>query len=51
VIGGAMLVAAPPDAGWHHNAGQAMVITGVFCTLLVFIGVWRQDRGRGSGRR
>jgi ubiquinone biosynthesis protein len=51
VVGGAMLVAAPLDAGWHHNAGQVMVIAGVFFTLLVFIGVLRQDRGRGSGRR
>ena len=51
VIGGAMLVAAPTDGGWHHNVGQAMVITGVLGTLLVWIGVLRRDHGRGRGRR
>lgn len=51
VIGGAMMVAAPRDAGWHHNAGQAMVIAGVFGTFLVSISVLRRDHGRGSGRR
>ena len=51
VVGGAMLVLAPQDSGWHHNVGQAMVIAGIGGTLLVWIGVLRQDRGRGSGRR
>ncbi|MFZ2948188.1 MAG: AarF/UbiB family protein [Desulfuromonadaceae bacterium] len=51
VIGGAMLTSAPLDAGWHHIVGQVMVTAGVIGTILVFIGVLRQDRGRGSGRR
>lgn len=50
-IGGAMLTAAPLDAGLHHIAGQVMVTAGVIGTILVFMGVLRQDRGRGSGRR
>ena len=51
VVGGAMLVLAPQDTGWHHSAGQTMVIAGILGTLLVLIGVFRHDRGRGSGRR
>ena len=51
VIGGAMLVLAPLDVGWHHGAGQIMVIAGIISTILVWIGVFRNDRGRGSGRR
>ena len=51
VIGGAMLVAAPQDAGWHHTAGQLMVIAGVFGTIRVSFGLLRRDRGRGRGRR
>ncbi len=51
VIGGAMLVAAPLDSGWHHNAGQAMVIAGIVGTILVWAGALRRDHGRGRGRR
>ncbi len=51
VVGGAMLVLAPRDDGWHHSAGQIMVIAGILGTFLVLIGVFRHDRGRGSGRR
>ena len=51
VVGGAMLVLAPQDAGWHHNVGQVMVVAGICGTILVWVGVFRHDRGRGSGRR
>ena len=51
VIGGAMLVIAPLDSGWHHIAGQIMVVAGTLGTLFVLIGVLRHDRGRGRGRR
>jgi ubiquinone biosynthesis protein len=51
VIGGAMLVAAPPLDSLHHIIGESMVIVGSFGTLLVCIGILRGDRGRGSGRR
>jgi len=51
VVGGAMLVLAPRDIGWHHDIGQAMVVAGIGGTLLVWIGVLRHDRGRGRGRR
>jgi ubiquinone biosynthesis protein len=50
VIGGAMLVTAPLP-GWYHILGEAMVYAGVFGTIIVWIGVVRQDRGRGRGRR
>lgn len=50
VIGGSMLVNAPLS-GWHHYLGEAMVICGVFGTLLVWIGILRHDHGRGRGRR
>jgi len=51
VIGGAMLALAPPLGGWHHILGETMVISGIFGTLLVWIGILRPDRGRGRGRR
>jgi ubiquinone biosynthesis protein len=47
VIGGAMLALAPPLGALHHFLGEAMVIAGVFGTLLVSIGIVRRDRGRG----
>jgi ubiquinone biosynthesis protein len=51
VIGGAMLALAPPQGGWHHVFGEAMVLAGVFGTLAVWISILRRDRGRGRGRR
>ena len=51
VVGGAMLVGAPLDLGWHHNVGQIMVLAGIIGTVIVFIGLFRGDRGRGRGRR
>jgi ubiquinone biosynthesis protein len=50
VIGGSMLVNAP-QLGWHHNLGEAMVIAGICGTLIVWIGAFRHDKGRGQGRR
>ena len=50
VIGGAMLVNAPLP-GWHHFLGETMVYAGILGTLYIGIGVFRHDRGRGSGRR
>lgn len=51
VIGGAMLSLAPSVDAWHHIVGKLMVLAGIFGTLLVWIGILRQDRGRGRGRR
>ncbi|MBI5103265.1 MAG: AarF/ABC1/UbiB kinase family protein [Nitrospirae bacterium] len=45
VIGGAMLVIAP-TGGWHQILGEAMIISGVFGTLVISIGAFRRDRGR-----
>jgi ubiquinone biosynthesis protein len=50
VIGGGMLVLAPLR-GWHHVFGEIMVVAGIFGTILVCIGIFRRDRGRGRGRR
>jgi len=50
VIGGSMLVNAPMP-GWHHILGEAMVYAGILGTAFVWIGAWRQDQGRGRGRR
>jgi len=50
MIGGAMLVIAPLG-GWHHTLGETMVVSGIFGTILVCIGVFRRDSGRGGGRR
>lgn len=50
VIGGAMLVNSPLP-GWHHILGEGMVYAGIVGTILVWFGSWRQDKGRGRGRR
>jgi ubiquinone biosynthesis protein len=46
MVAGALMVAASRDAGWHHNAGEAMVISGIFSTLIISIKAMRRDRGR-----
>jgi len=46
MVAGALLVVAPRDAGWHHNAGEAMIVAGVFSTIMTFIKGLRPDRGR-----
>jgi ubiquinone biosynthesis protein len=51
VVGGAMLALAPPLRAWHHLLGETMVVSGIVGTILVWVGVLRRDRGRGSGRR
>ncbi len=51
MIGGAMLVIAPPVGAWHQIVGETMVVIGVFGTLLVCIHTLRRDKGRGGGRR
>jgi ubiquinone biosynthesis protein len=50
LIGGAMLVSAPRDAGWHHVVGEVMVAAGIISTLLVGMAAFHRDRGR-DGRR
>jgi ubiquinone biosynthesis protein len=45
VIGGSMMVLAP-QRGWHHILGEAMVVSGIFGTILVCISALRRDRGR-----
>ncbi|MGK2906549.1 MAG: ABC1 kinase family protein [Desulfuromonadales bacterium] len=51
VIGGAMLSLASLPGDWNNLFSIAMVLAGVFGTLFVVVGVLRQDRGRGGGRR
>jgi len=51
LIGGAMLVIAPPETGWHHYFGEALIFAGVIAMCLVGIAAIRGDQGRGSGRR
>jgi ubiquinone biosynthesis protein len=46
MVAGALMVAAPVDVGWHHNAGQAMVIVGIFSTIIISIKELRGIRGR-----
>jgi ubiquinone biosynthesis protein len=51
LVGGSMLVNAPLDNGWHHAFGQALVVAGVFSMFFVGIASFRNDKGRGRGRR
>ncbi|MDD2582463.1 MAG: AarF/UbiB family protein [Desulfuromonadaceae bacterium] len=46
MVAGALLVVAPRDTGWHHLAGQAMIIGGIIGILINFIGGWLHNRGR-----
>ncbi len=50
VIGGAMVMSASLG-GYHHFLGEAMVVAGVFGTLIAWIGTVSRDHGRGGGRR
>jgi len=50
LISGAMMIIAPLG-GWYHDFGEIMVICGVLGTIIICIGAFRSDRGRGSGRR
>ncbi|OGT00315.1 MAG: hypothetical protein A3F73_10085 [Gallionellales bacterium RIFCSPLOWO2_12_FULL_59_22] len=45
VIGGAML-ASNPQASWHSELGEYMIIGGVIGALVVYIGALRHERGR-----
>lgn len=45
-VAGSLLVIAPRDDGWHHNAGQAMVIAGIFVIIIISINSLRRDHGR-----
>jgi ubiquinone biosynthesis protein len=51
MVTGGLLVLAPKDGGWHHYAGEAMVIAGILCTIVISFKAMRYDRGRGNGRR
>jgi ubiquinone biosynthesis protein len=50
VIGGAMMVEGPLG-GWYHDLGEIMVAGGIIAMIFVGFGIWRTDRGRGTGRR
>ena len=50
VIGGAMLLEGRLG-GWYHILGEFMVAGGIIAMVVVYIGIWRGDRGRGRGRR
>jgi ubiquinone biosynthesis protein len=46
MVAGGLMIAAPQDAGWHHDAGQAMILAGVFWAIIIAVKTWRRDRGR-----
>jgi ubiquinone biosynthesis protein len=40
-----------PLGGWYHDLGEIMVAGGIIAMVFVGFGIWRTDRGRGTGRR
>jgi hypothetical protein len=46
MVAGALLVVAPRDAGWHHDAGQIMVTAGIISTIFITLKAMRRNRGR-----
>jgi len=46
MVAGALMVAAPRDIGWHHDAGQLMVIAGILSTIFISVKAMRRNRGR-----
>lgn len=46
VVGGSLLLFAQMG-GWHHILGEAMVISGFVVMLIIRIGGWLRNRGRG----
>jgi ubiquinone biosynthesis protein len=50
IIGGSTMITTP-EVGWHHFLGEILVSFGVIGTIMISIGAFRNDRGRGSNRR
>ena len=46
MVAGALMVAAPKDEGWHHDAGQTMVAAGILSTIIISVRAMRRNRGR-----
>jgi ubiquinone biosynthesis protein len=47
MVAGAMMIEAPRDAGgWHHYAGEAMVISGIISSVIISIKAMRRNRCR-----
>ncbi|MSM38136.1 MAG: hypothetical protein GJT30_00735 [Geobacter sp.] len=46
MIAGGLMISAPRDHGWHHDAGQAMIVAGVGWAIVIAIRTRRRDRGR-----
>src|ERR1019366_3770821 len=50
VVGGSLLLFAQMG-GWHHRLGEAMVLSGMLGMLVIQVGAWLRNRGRGCGSR
>lgn len=50
LISGALMTVSPLG-GWYHDFGEVMVFSGVIGSVIICIGAFSSDRGRGSGRR
>ncbi len=46
MISGGLLVDAPKDSGWHHDAGQLMIVAGIISAIFHYIKGFRRQRGR-----
>jgi ubiquinone biosynthesis protein len=46
MVAGALMIDAPRDAGWHHNAGETMVFAGIFSAIIITVKALRRNRGR-----
>jgi ubiquinone biosynthesis protein len=46
MVAGGLMIAAPKDAGWHHNVGQAMIVAGISWAIIIAVNTMRRDRGR-----
>ncbi|RII26317.1 MAG: hypothetical protein CXR31_11520 [Geobacter sp.] len=46
MVAGGLMIAAPKDAGWHHNVGQGMIVAGISWAVIIAVNTMRRDRGR-----
>lgn len=46
MVAGGLMTAALRDSGWHHDAGQAMILAGVSLAVGIAVKTWCRDRGR-----
>lgn len=51
LISGSMMIVTSLNGGFYHEIGEFLLCAGVLGTIIVWLGAFRRDHGRGGGRR